>query len=158
MLGSLFLGFIPPLLVQILIWFSISGNINSPYIARGERFFWNSPHLLGVLVDAPNGLFLVSPIILLSVGGLIYSFHKFLLSEIGILLFVLQTYVLGAWEYWQGGAAYGGRMFISLMPFFAFGLAVVLNNIKNKYLHIFLVLVFTIFNMFGILLFLVTNQ
>jgi len=77
-------------LPQILVWKYIYGEFASPYFLGGEKFNWQNPQIQ----------------------------KNRLLSLAGIFLFLAQTYLISSWHIWWGGAAYWGRMFVSLMPFF----------------------------------------
>ena len=42
-----------------------------------------------------------------------------------------QIYIVGAWDRWWQGDAFGGRMFISCAPLFAIGLAVLVHRLRH---------------------------
>ena len=124
-----FIGFLP----QMLVWQTLFGELKSPYLIFGERFNWLKPRIGAVLLSPGNGLFFYSPILIFSLVGLYFLFKKSrFLAVSGFFLFLLQTYIVSSWHSWSGGAAYGGRMFISLMPFYIIGLATLLEKLKLK--------------------------
>jgi hypothetical protein len=119
MVGGLFsLVFLP----QVLVWQWMIGQPISPYMYVGEHFNWLNPQVGQVLFSFNNGLFIYSPILLICLVGL-FKTRSDLLSRMGLILFIIQLYVVASWSGWWGGASYGGRMFLSLAPFFMLGLA-----------------------------------
>ncbi len=148
------LGFLP----QILIWKYIYGEFASPYLLGGEKFNWQNPQIFGILFGQNNGLFYYSPILLFALLGFYFLFQKNrLLSLTGIFLFLAQTYLISSWHIWWGGAAYGGRMFVSLMPFFSLGLAAVLERIRNLGIKIMILIAFITINFYSIIKFLLIS-
>lgn len=126
--GSVIIGFLP----QIIVWLILYGQLKSPYYIHGERFNWLQPHIFQVWFSPNNGLFYYSLVLILAIVGIFYFFRKNLtLGLSGVALFLLQTYLVSSWHNWWGGAAYGGRMFISLMPFFIIGLAAFFERLKK---------------------------
>lgn len=129
-------GFLP----QLGVWQLLYGELKNPYLIQGETFNWLRPQWLTVLFSSNNGLFYYSPILLLALIGLFLARKRSFLVMGGIFLFLLQTYVVASWHSWSGGEAYGGRMFISLMPFFIIGLAAFLDRLKKRLALIYLIL------------------
>jgi len=121
-------GFLP----QLGVWQILYGELKSPYLIQGETFNWLRPQILLPFFSSNNGLFYYSPILLLAIIGLFLARKRSFLVMGGIFLFLLQTYVVASWHTWSGGEAYGGRMFISLMPFFIIGLAAFLERYNKK--------------------------
>lgn len=127
-LFGIFLAFIP----QMLAWQILYG---SPLTApQGEGFFqFFRPEMLNVWFSTKRGLFTWSPILLFAVLGFVPLFQKNrLLGAATILIFVLETYVNSIVNDWWGGEAFGARRFISLMPFFALGLAAFIDFIRPR--------------------------
>jgi len=152
-----FLIFIP----QLLIWYTMYGQIASPYLLGGEKFYWNSPHFFDVLFSSQNGLFYVTPVLLIAVLGLVLLSVKKInrLAGWGIVLLIIQTYIIGSWHYWWGGASYGGRMYISLMPFFILGLAEIFGRrYVNSWVKIGILAGLSLVNIISIILFLLNSK
>lgn len=147
------------LLPQLILWKIIYGELNSPYFIQGDRFInWQRPKIGAVLFGANNGLFYYSPVLIFSLIGLIILKKKnHFLSPAGLGLFTIQLYVVSSWNAWWGGAAYGGRMFISLMPFFILGLAAFIDCLDNKKKAYFFLPLLAIFNFISIILFLLIS-
>lgn len=149
------LGIIGMLIPQFALWYYIYGRLNSPYLMRGERFYLFSPHFLDALISSNNGLIYTTPILLFSLFGLLlYLVQKKPNDKIyitGAALFILQTVIIGSWQYWDGGKAYGGRMFISLMPFFLLGIAPVIAMLKRRIFQLVFLSFFALTNFINIL-------
>jgi hypothetical protein len=154
-LSGILIAFIP----QIIVWYVLYGGLVNPYLAGGEKFYFLQPQILPVLFNFQNGLFLYSPILVLSIIGLYYLFPKsrfFALS--GLVLFILQLYTVASWHYFTQGASYGGRMFISLMPYFILGFAALVEKYKLMFGKIvILVSIFAAVNIGSIIGFLLIN-
>jgi hypothetical protein len=90
--------------------------------------------VLDVLFSAEHGLFLWHPILLFAAIGLVLFFRANPLLG-GLLLagFFSQIYLIASWSFWSQGDSFGGRMFISLLPVFAIGLAAFLQRVTLKY-------------------------
>jgi len=146
------LGFLP----QVLIWKYLYGEITNPYLAGGERFYWLNPQILNVLFSQKNGLFYYSPILILGLLGILGRLGKWW-AKAGAFLFLIQTYVVGSWHGWWGGQAYGGRMFISLMPFFILGMGAFLEKIKSWGIKAIILIIFITLNFYSMINFLLIN-
>lgn len=153
--GSVFIGFLP----QLIVWLKLYGEVKSPYYIHGEIFNWYQPHVFQALFSQNNGLFLYSPILLFGVVGFLFLVRRNPnLGIMALILFLLQTYIISSWHNWWGGAAYGGRMFISLMPLFIIGLAFFFEKIEKglKYIYPIIILII-ILNMVMIINYLLTH-
>ena len=107
---------------QLLAWYALYGTaFRSPYLSSGESFAWWSPNFFNVLFSPTNGLFLWTPVTLLAFIGLF--FWKDIRRIWFIVVFLLAVIVVGSWSTWWQGASYSGRMFVSVLPVLAFGLA-----------------------------------
>ncbi len=118
---SFFTGTLIGFLPQLLAWQLLYGSFfNIPYFAH-EGFNLLQPHVFEVLFSIKFGLFVYSPVILLSFIGL--YFWKNRLRWPFYLAIVLELLLISSWSTWWQGASYGGRMFVSSLPLFAFGIA-----------------------------------
>lgn len=130
--GALFAtGLVLAFLPQLYAWQVLYGTpLTAP---QGEGFFqWLHPEMLNVWFSTKHGLFSWSPILLPAVIGFVPLFRKNrLLGTAAILIFVAESYINSIVNDWWGGEAFGARRFISLMPFFALGLAALLDALLN---------------------------
>jgi hypothetical protein len=131
---SAFLVFFP----QLLYWKTMTGQWVK-YSYEGEGFpFWDKPKIAAVLVDPQNGLFLYSPLVLLSLAGIVTTwrekrFHGPVLS----VIFIVSTYIFASWWAWWFGGAFGARSYVELYALLAFptaGIVAQLLGVKNRIL------------------------
>jgi len=151
-ISFIILGFLP----QVLVWKYLYGEITNPYLTGGEKFYWLNPQILNVLFSQKNGLFYYSPILILGLLGMLGRLGEWW-AKAGVFLFLLQTYVVGSWYAWWGGQAYGGRMFISLMPFFILGAGAFWEKIKSWGIKIIISIIFITLNFYSMINFLLIN-
>jgi hypothetical protein len=121
---------LPPL-IQMSIWEALFGR----WVAYGygnEGFSWTAPALVQTLWSPRHGLFVWSPLLLLSFLGLAAGWRRldrerrrFVLVLTGA--FIALWYVNSSWETWWFGDAFGGRAFLELAPLYALGLALGLS-------------------------------
>ncbi len=94
-----------------------------------EGFNFTSPEILNVLFSYRKGLFVYSPVLLLSVLGMMVGWSKGRKGFAELMAFlVLVTWVISSWWMWYYGGSFGQRSFIDYLPFFAIGLAFILKN------------------------------
>lgn len=131
--GALFvLGLLLAFIPQMLAWQILYG---SPLTApQGGGFFqWLRPEILNVWFSTKRGLFSWTPIVLLAVVGFVPLYLKNrTLGAAALVIFLAESYVNSIVNDWWGGEAYGARRFISLMPFFALGLAALLDALRAR--------------------------
>jgi hypothetical protein len=130
------LPFAGMLVLQLAINFSQSGKFYL-WAYHGEGFYFDDPHFWDVLLSYRKGLFVYSPIILLSLFGLIPLFRQSKYKAIAALAFFLVlTYFISAWWNWFYGDSFGMRPFIDFYPFFALLLAFLLQSLKTPALKV----------------------
>jgi hypothetical protein len=114
---------------QMAVWGVLYG---SPLvIPQGSGFMrWSEPALWAVLFSDNHGLFSWTPIVLLSVAGLVPLARREPVVGVAGIGFVLATwYVNAAVADWWGGEAFGARRFISCYPVFVLGLATLFADV-----------------------------
>jgi Dolichyl-phosphate-mannose-protein mannosyltransferase len=132
------IGFVLPLIPQLAGWQILYGKFwADPYINSYEKFNVFSPHLFGVLFSVQNGLLLWTPVVALGLVGLKRR-------PIMLLVFLLELFIIASWSTWWQGASYSGRMFVSILPLIAVGMANVFTYLERfrfgyrHFLYIFL--------------------
>ncbi len=124
---SILFGFLTIFSFQLVAWQILYGKFwISPYLTGGEGFTLWHPHFLEVLFSPKSGLFFWTPMLLLGLAGLFISSvipAKAGIHRLFLLVILLQIWIVASWSTWWQGASYGGRMFVSVLPLFAFGLA-----------------------------------
>lgn len=147
------IGFCP----QIVAWYLATGRwFVSPYLTNLEGFNLFRPHILGVLFGIQNGLFLWTPVALIGTIGLIIGKRFWML-----VVFILELYVVASWSIWWQGASYSGRMFVSVLPLLAFGVAVLFSRLSKyrftqSYYLLAIIFPLTVLNTINIIYFLIT--
>jgi hypothetical protein len=121
---ALVMGFFLFFSFQLATWLTIYGSpFVDGYSFSGQSFLWFSPKIIEVLFSSDHGLFLWHPILIIAILGFIYLRQiDQKLAVLFLLGFLLQVYLIGSWQAWSQGDAFGGRMFIASIPLLALGL------------------------------------
>jgi hypothetical protein len=119
------------LVPQLLYWRSMTGQWVR-YSYEGEGFpYWSRPKIAAVLMDPQNGLFLYSPLVLLSVIGAVIGWRRKAWHGMAVtLIFGISTYVFASWWAWWFGGAFGHRSYVELYALMAFPLAGLFSMIQ----------------------------
>jgi hypothetical protein len=117
---------------QMAVWSVLYG---SPFvIPQGSGFMrWNAPALWAVLFSDNHGLLSWTPIVGLSLAGLVFVVRRNRMvgwAAIGFL--VITWYVNASVADWWGGEAFGARRFISCYPIFVLGLAALFAELRRS--------------------------
>ena len=135
---------------QFLYWKYISGSWLS-YSYGDESFFWLSPQFGDVLFSFRKGLFIYSPILLLSIWGfiLIYKKNQKLFWPLSIFS-LIYLYTVSSWWVWWYGGSFGMRAMIDIFGVLTLPIAYSLQQIftykhklKYTFLSVFIILLFT---------------
>jgi hypothetical protein len=124
------LCFLPTFIAHRIIY----GNaLESGYIPLRD-WLWRSPVLLSVLFSANHGLLAWTPVLLLSILGLIFFWRRnpavggpFFAAAFAFYLFI------ACYPDWAGISSYGNRFFVSLTVLFVLGLAVFLDALAKLF-------------------------
>ncbi len=103
------------------------------YTYKGEGFNWLNPRMSAILFSWKKGLFLYTPIYLLSMTGLVVLWKKdrqrFLWWWV---FFILQLYVFSSWHNWYYGGSFSGRAYVEYLPLFGLLLALSLQHARPR--------------------------
>ncbi|HUY74136.1 MAG TPA: hypothetical protein VMW11_06470 [Candidatus Dormibacteraeota bacterium] len=116
-LPGILLGFAPQMAIDLAQFGSIL-----PSRPLGQALAPWPGHYLEVLLSSHNGLFSWSPATLLAAVGLFFV-PRPALRAAGLYAFAVQIAINGSAPDWWGGASFGMRRFLDLLPFFVLGLA-----------------------------------
>ncbi|MEY3901866.1 MAG: hypothetical protein RL189_1172 [Pseudomonadota bacterium] len=126
-----------PALLQMGVWKAMNGSWIS-YSYKSEGFIhWKNPFLFSTLFSSKHGLFFWSPVLLLSVLGLLIYLRKPTFKR-DLVLYPLLIggcalwYLNSSWHQWWFGDAFGGRSFLELAPLFVFGLAFFFDAVQRS--------------------------
>lgn len=123
-----FVVFVP----QLLSYRVLNGNF-LPARNVTDKFTWDGVHIPDVLFSNFHGLFTWTPVVLLAVIGLFFLWRQDKrLAAAFLLTFAAETYLLGSFSTWFGGAAFGGRRFINCTVLFVVGLAAFLDLVSTR--------------------------
>ena len=121
-------GFAP----QIAFWTIVYGQ---PFaLPQGPAFMkWTEPALWSVMFSNRRGLVMWTPIIALSLVGLVPLFRRDrFIAFSALTFFLISWYVNAAVADWWAGEAFGARRFLSCYPVFVLGLAALFNSWRSK--------------------------
>lgn len=127
-----------------LFWsqYLMYGNpIHNPYVTgeNGGSFIFALRHMSEFFISAKRGLFLWHPIYLIAMMGLFSSIFDNKTRKIGILL-VIPTLIIflisSAWSA-NTSAGFGQRYVLAGIPYFAFGIAALIERVKSKHILAF---------------------
>ncbi|RMG66129.1 MAG: hypothetical protein D6722_15395 [Bacteroidetes bacterium] len=117
--------------LQFLMYYLQTGT---PWVyAYGSAGFnWGDPHFFDILFSYRKGLFIYTPLCLLSLVGLWVWQQKSRFAALSWLGFMgVVVYVLSAWAFWDYGGSFSSRPFIDYYVFFAMALAAALAGLKQ---------------------------
>jgi hypothetical protein len=138
-LASLFIflsAFLSVFFVQLLTWKILNGSFFSMHSAAEDMSLlhqWAKPLWRAQLFHLRLGLFSFTPITLLGMAGLlaaVRAYPRFVVPA--VLIFLMQLYINSTKADWYGVGLYGARRFISLVPFFAFGLSRLIESARHR--------------------------
>jgi hypothetical protein len=139
-----------PLICQLAIYKVYSGEFII-WSYKGEGFNFLHPELFNVLFSYSKGLFVYTPICLLSLFGLLILYKRSRYQFYGVLLYlILNVYVISSWWCWNYGCSFGTRAFIEHYPIFFLLLALLLSYNKTgiRLITITLIILFSALNIF----------
>lgn len=141
--GMIF-GYLPQFITSYLLFNTFFAF---PYLTFSHQaFHFSNPHIFELLFSTDRGIVFFSPIYLIGIVGLILYMKKN--KDFGIrfvLLFILTLLLISVWSGWNQGEAFGLRMFISLLPLFAFGISEIVKLLTNKISKTAMILIVCVF-------------
>ena len=132
MLLSAFLVFSLIAGVQSLIYYLQTGHLWIDSYP-GENFDFTQPHVFESLFSFRKGLFVYTPVVLLSQLALVFMFKENRFMAITYLFFFFTfTYVLSSWWIWYYGGSFSLRPFIEYFALFAILLLWLLEQVRYR--------------------------
>jgi hypothetical protein len=116
--------------IQCLLWYLQTGHFFI-YSYTGETFDFLHPRMFKILFSYKKGLFIYTPILFITLSGIIYLAlkRKFYLVSTWLAFFLVVTYLLSSWWSWSYGSSYGMRAFIDFYSLFFIPFAIMLNGV-----------------------------
>ncbi len=119
--------------IQFALWHAQTGKWWA-YGYEGEGFHWGRPEIWKVLFGFRRGLFLWTPVLLLSLAGTLWWLRKDRPRGLWMLLYwVANTYVISAWWIWYYGSGFGARVFVDHYPALTIPMAALLNGLGTRW-------------------------
>lgn len=118
--------------IQLIIYKVSTGRF-FVYAYVNEGFNFLSPRMIDILFSYRKGLFVYTPIYLVSVFGLLFLWKSNRFEVISWVVFFLTiTYVFSSWWMWYYGGSFSSRVYIEFLPFFMIPLACLFSGIQSK--------------------------
>ncbi|MEI6764761.1 MAG: hypothetical protein WCM76_03910 [Bacteroidota bacterium] len=116
--------------IQCLAWYAQTGSFIL-YSYQGEGFNFAHPEIINVLFSFQKGLFVYTPVLIISLFGLAWLAYKRLFYQLlsWLAFFLILTYVLASWHNWYYGSSFGLRAYIDFYAVFFILFAIFLNGI-----------------------------
>ena len=139
-----FLVFTGTMAVQ-LIYYKIATGEFFIYSYTNEHFYFFDPHIVAILFSYKKGLFLYTPVFLLSFAGCYFLWKSSRFQFYSWLtFFLIITYVFSCWWLWFYGGSFSSRVYVEYIPLFMILLAMALNQINLKWLFNSLIVILII--------------
>jgi hypothetical protein len=120
-----FIAFLPTFVIRTIL-------LGGPFAAGAygdSAWNWTSPAFLQVLLSPSQGLLTTTPIVIPAVIGLfLLARRDRILGKGFIAAFIAFCSLIASYPFWNLGPTFGNRYFISLIPTFIPGLAVLLSE------------------------------
>jgi hypothetical protein len=118
--------------IQLAYWKYAAGTWLE-YSYEDQGFSFLSPHFPNVLFSYRKGWFIYTPLMLISVFGLIPLFKKWknLFWPI-LILFAFHLWIVASWDIWWYGGGWGQRAMIDIYPALAFPIAAAFQYAFSK--------------------------
>lgn len=98
----------------------------------GEGFNFSDPQIMNVLFSYRKGLFIYTPWAFLGAIGMVVAlFKRTFEAASALVLLALTVYVVSSWWSWYYGGSLGMRALIEYLPFFAYGLAMLIQSVPS---------------------------
>lgn len=117
---------------QFVVYRVLNGNLLPAHNVT-DKFTWDGAHIGDILFSNFHGLFSWTPIVLFAVVGLVLLWRKDkVLAAVFLIAFAAETFLLGSFSTWFGGAAFGMRRFINCTVLFVVGLALLADWLQTR--------------------------
>ncbi|MCX6305881.1 MAG: hypothetical protein NT040_13030 [Bacteroidetes bacterium] len=119
--------------IQPFLWFLQTGKMFI-WSYDNEGFLFSRPEISNVLFSFRKGLFIYTPLILLSWSGLAFLAFTSRTRFFSMLFFIaISTYTISIWWNWYYGDSFGLRAFIDYYGIYCLLLAVAINALPGKH-------------------------
>ena len=125
-------SFIVVVSIQLVIYKISTGSF---FVDSYQQFGFNflKPEIINFLFSYRKGMFVYTPLLLLSLVGFVYLFRSSRYQFYTLLGFLsIVIYVLSSWFMWFYGGSFSQRVMIEFYPFFSILLAIAMQKIVNR--------------------------
>jgi hypothetical protein len=140
-----------PLLISFLCFGSFVGlqvvifmiQTGRPWVDTygNESFDFTKPEIFNILFSYRKGLFLYTPMYLISLAGLFFMFRN---QKWGVIItlffFLFFTYIASSWWSWWYGGSFSSRVYVDILVFFMLPLAFLVESVRKKFHKVILYL------------------
>ena len=122
--------------MQVMAWYVQTGKF-LVWGYQNEGFNFLHPEIWKTLFGFRKGLFIYTPLILLSLSGLVLLFRQNLFKAFALSGFLaILVYAISSWWNWSYGPSFGHRAFIDFYATFGLLLALALHHFKKKIISV----------------------
>lgn len=140
-----FIGFLIPIGVQLLVWKILVGKwIVFSY--ANEGFYFSKPFLFETFLGPNYGLFLYTPMLLISLVGFAVAIKQNKKYIYPLLVSILALYIISAWWCWGYLAPFSIRPAVDMLPILALPMAFLLEHVRYKKVLVTIGFVFIFLN------------
>ncbi|MFI5134446.1 MAG: hypothetical protein ACHQD9_01205 [Chitinophagales bacterium] len=119
--------------VQLIYWKIYAGQWLYFSYGEGQTFSWLHPHVCDVLFSYRKGWFTYTPVMILSVLGMLTLFFKQRFFFWFVIIFMIfYFYPVAAWDNWDYGGSFSMRAMIQSYPVLAFSIASLVEFVSAK--------------------------
>lgn len=123
-----------PVIPQLIFWKLAAGEWLH-YSYEQEAFYWLNPQIYKGLFSYRNGWLVYTPLMLLSLAGLLALCKPSKKLALGVLVIaVLHTYITFSWWCWYYGGSLSIRPMIDIYPILSLGMAACIAWILKKHI------------------------
>jgi MFS family permease len=126
--------------IQVAIFMIQTGHLWI-YTYGKESFDFSKPEILNILFSYKKGLFLYTPMYLISLFGLYFMYKKqkwaTIVLSISLLFF---TYIVSSWWSWWYGGSFSSRVYVDILVYFMLPLAYLVEAATKKLHRILLII------------------
>ena len=139
---------------QLIYWKEMTGHWLYFSYGSDEKFFFNDPSIIKGLFSFRKGLFIYTPLLLLSVAGIAVLWMRRSPHALPVTIFFpLNAYIIFSWWCWWYGGGFGQRAFIDSYALMAVSAAALLSYAMvsgGKFLRASILSVFLVMLTLGI--------
>lgn len=137
--------------IQLGVYYLSTGHLFVDSYGDSEGLILSNPHFFKFLISYKKGLFLYTPIYLVSLFGTLFIFKENKFKFLAYFIFLIGLiYVLSSWHCWWYGGSFSSRVMVDYLAFFALPLAFLVDKPKSLSLRIIIFAILVLLTAFCI--------